>query len=584
MADTIKIGSLDISAFKVGSDNCKIYLGDTLLYPKNVSYKLVAQYSNTTEYKVECNGSTALTESEVTSYTTSKTAMTSAVISNCGESAFKVGNNSFCGCTSLSSVTLSEGITQIGNQAFRDTPNLRSITFPSTLDTIEATAFRLSGLRNVSGIPSGVTTLGSGAFADCLSLTSATIPSSVTGSSTSLFLRDSGLTEVHFEGTTAPALGADAFNGCTSLVKIYIPSCDCYDSYAAQSQFSGKTNIIYGENEEKCKQESYPYAFRRTSRGGTAFTIACNSSSANSITSANTRSGMTTAQVTSSTATETAVDMIFGDCCAEIEENAASAHTYLTGITISSKVKKIKANAFANNYRVSSITFGRGGTLQLQNAPFKNMSISASSAPNIDFTKLASLTLDVNTNPTFQNCKINRLTLPKSITISKTLCSGCTIGILTIGSNCVLRSDYGAPFYYITTATSNKINNIIIENGVTSLPNLCFCGLKGATSINIPNSVVSIGSQCFYGSSLTSVTIGSGITSIGQQAFDMSSSHSLTVTLNATTPPTLNTNATSIFNSTNTIIYVPDASVNTYKTASYWSSAASWIKPISEKP
>ena len=32
MADSIKIGSLDISAFKVGSDDCKIYLGDTLLY------------------------------------------------------------------------------------------------------------------------------------------------------------------------------------------------------------------------------------------------------------------------------------------------------------------------------------------------------------------------------------------------------------------------------------------------------------------------------------------------------------------------------------------------------------------------
>lgn len=35
MADTIKIGSLDISAFKVGSSDCKIYLGDTLLYPQN---------------------------------------------------------------------------------------------------------------------------------------------------------------------------------------------------------------------------------------------------------------------------------------------------------------------------------------------------------------------------------------------------------------------------------------------------------------------------------------------------------------------------------------------------------------------
>ncbi len=35
MADSIKIGNLDISAFKVGSDDCKVYLGDTLLYPQS---------------------------------------------------------------------------------------------------------------------------------------------------------------------------------------------------------------------------------------------------------------------------------------------------------------------------------------------------------------------------------------------------------------------------------------------------------------------------------------------------------------------------------------------------------------------
>lgn len=35
MANGIKIGNIDISAFKVGSDDCKVYLGDTLLYPQS---------------------------------------------------------------------------------------------------------------------------------------------------------------------------------------------------------------------------------------------------------------------------------------------------------------------------------------------------------------------------------------------------------------------------------------------------------------------------------------------------------------------------------------------------------------------
>ena len=59
MADTIKIGNLDISAFKVGSSDCKIYLGDTLLYPQSTPptpvsscYEIItqpiSQYSSTT--------------------------------------------------------------------------------------------------------------------------------------------------------------------------------------------------------------------------------------------------------------------------------------------------------------------------------------------------------------------------------------------------------------------------------------------------------------------------------------------------------------------------------------------------------
>jgi len=31
----VKLGTLDISAFKVGSGDCKVYLGDTLLYPQS---------------------------------------------------------------------------------------------------------------------------------------------------------------------------------------------------------------------------------------------------------------------------------------------------------------------------------------------------------------------------------------------------------------------------------------------------------------------------------------------------------------------------------------------------------------------
>ena len=59
MSDTIKIGNLDISAFKVGGADCSIYLGDTKLYPQStpptpvsscyeVIQQQISQYASTT--------------------------------------------------------------------------------------------------------------------------------------------------------------------------------------------------------------------------------------------------------------------------------------------------------------------------------------------------------------------------------------------------------------------------------------------------------------------------------------------------------------------------------------------------------
>ena len=63
----------------------------------------------------------------------------------------------FSSCTSLTSVTIPEGVTSIGNFAFYNCPSLTSVT-----------------------IPSSVTSIGNQAFEYCTGLTSVTIPSSVT--------------------------------------------------------------------------------------------------------------------------------------------------------------------------------------------------------------------------------------------------------------------------------------------------------------------------------------------------------------------------------------------------------------------
>ena len=246
MADTINIGNYEVSSFKVGSSDCKIYLGDTLLYPKTPSYKLILTYNDSTEYKIECDGTTALTASEVSGGSKPSSAITSAVVNACGQASFKIDANAFYGCSGMTAITLDNAITTIGNQSFMGCSGLTSFTFPTNLKQIESSCFRLCNQITNINVPSGVTYLGSGCFADMAALTAATIPATVTGTSTNLFLRDAALNNVHFLGTTAPALGLDAFKN-TGIQKIYIPDCDCYDSYAATAGMSGYTGYIYAE-------------------------------------------------------------------------------------------------------------------------------------------------------------------------------------------------------------------------------------------------------------------------------------------------------------------------------------------------
>lgn len=571
MANGIKIGNLDISAFKVGSLDCKVYLGNTLLYPNKIPYKLVAKYNGITEYTIDCDGTTALTQTEVNSLG-SVTAMTDAEIDSCSESSFRIDSNAFSGATSLTSVTLNEGVTAIGNQAFRDTTNLRNIVFPLTLDTIEATAFRFSGLRNVSGIPSGVTYLGSGCFADMYSLTAATIPASVTGSSTNLFLRDSGLTEVHFQRTTAPALGADAFKDCTSLIKIYIPSCDCYNSYAAQSQFSGKTSLIYAENGDYCYVPVMNFKLKRYLKSGQSPTTSCNSTSA--LTSGDVRNGyaMTVLSGTSSGLTKVEI----GDCITSISANTFRDMIQLTSITMSNNVTSIGNNAFrvqinsASENKIASVSLSKKLKTIGTNA-FLNIGYNASTRPSLTFSK----TVTSIGETAFKGGKIKSLTFENggSMSIGASAFTNCTGSTMTINTNSI--KSIGAYAF----RDFSGIKSVTLS-GVTSLSsdgyqfgqcnNLTDFTLYGNGSVTIPKHFV-------QSSILSAVTL-SGVTELSNlDALSTSSTASVRkLTMLDSTPPTIGTTSISSYNPT--VIYVPAGSVNAYKNASFWNSYASIIR------
>ena len=91
-----------------------------------------------------------------------------------------ISEETFYKCTSLTSITIPEGVTSIGTSAFIGCTSLTSIAIPSSVTSIGVQAFRECTSLTSIAIPEGVTSIGEQAFFNCSSLTSITIPSSVT--------------------------------------------------------------------------------------------------------------------------------------------------------------------------------------------------------------------------------------------------------------------------------------------------------------------------------------------------------------------------------------------------------------------
>ncbi|MBQ7214321.1 MAG: leucine-rich repeat domain-containing protein [Bacteroidales bacterium] len=118
---------------------------------------------------------------------------------------------------------------------------------------------------------------------------------------------------------------------------------------------------------------------------------------------------------------------------------------------------------------------------------------------------------------------------------------------------------------------------VSVPSGVTTIGPNAFFENHGLRSITIPNGVTIIGANAFdscYG--LLSIDIPSSVTSIGDSAFSRCAGVGA-FHIRATTPPTL---GSSVFSgiASDCVIYVPSASVNAYKSATNWSSYASYIQ------
>ena len=246
----------------------------------------------------------------------------------------------------------------------------------------------------------------------------------------------------------------------------------------------------------------------------------------------------------------------------------------LTSINIPSSVTSLGSCCFQYCSSLSSITIPSSVT-SIGKVCFANC------------TSLTSITVDEN-NPVYdsrENCNaiINTQSntmitgfastvIPSSVTSLGDQCfSGCeSLTSITIPSSVTSLGEWC--FYGCSSLTS-----INLPSSVTSLGEGCFHACSSLTSIDIPSSVTSIGEVCFFGCfALTSIVIPSSVTSIGDNCFIFCLSLQ-TMICEIPTAIKVDFFETPIEQAT---LYVPEASLDSYKATSPWSSFGT-ILPIS---
>ena len=138
-----------------------------------------------------------------------------------GKPVTRIGDFAFVNCTSLTSITIPDGVTSIGFAAFRGCSSLTSITIPDSVTSIGDYAFmRCSSLTSIT-IGAGVISIGDFAFYECSKLTSITIPDGVTSIGLRAFNGCTSLTSITFRGN-APTFGIRVFDLVPANARVFI--------------------------------------------------------------------------------------------------------------------------------------------------------------------------------------------------------------------------------------------------------------------------------------------------------------------------------------------------------------------------
>ena len=376
-----------------------------------------------------------------------------------------VGYSAFKGCTSLSSISfLPTSLTVIPQGAFEGCIGLTSITIPSGVTTIGANAFKgCTGITSIT-IPSTVTNIGANAFEGCIGLTSITIPSTVTNIGANAFKDCIGLTSITISGDNI-TIGANAFDGCTNIETVNI---------------AGSGNVGNRAFQNCTKLQSVSFDVGLINIGAYCFNQCPQLSSVN-----------------------------MNDCIATIGSYAFSGCGKLENVTWSSNLTSI-----------GSYSFQECTSLKKINVPAGMASLDLYSFWNCGKSILEITIEDHESSLTIVNAHYLQTLKPKGIYLGRNLVTPESNNVFRDNTSLTALEIGGSVTQSGNFAGCTKLSEVVLHEGVESIDEFAFNGCKDLLSIELPNSITTIGSYSFAGTGLTSIEIPNSVTSIGQSAFE----------------------------------------------------------------
>ena len=534
-------------------------------------------------------------------------------VTNIGTSAFQgctgiksvdvpyatIGASAFAGCTSLETLTLGSGCNSIGNSAFASCSKLTSVTIPNSVSSIGNSAFYGCSQMSTLTIGSGVTTIGTQAFYSC-----------------------SGLTKITCNASTPPTISSNTFSSSTYNLPLSVPNSAAALAYSKANYWKNFNTIIPQSSISNVfdfyKDGIY---YRKTSTNTVNVSMASGDPSYILTGPSDYLEVPQTVTCDGVTYTVTGVgDYAFQDCqvtnyiqlpptvtsigrmafngC-QSDVIVTGALTYLgnyafeyctTSETLYLNIDSIPSHTCYGCTNLSSIRLGDKvkyiGSSAFFNCPLSYISCDPIDPPTCESAVFTTYTATVTVPAPRAIVKYKAAYPWRNFTNYRSLIwydfvyNDLVYAITSMGTTNTVKVVGCEKTGVITVPSTVPFEGVTYN--VTEIGDRAFWsyepdnklrapGNSDYTSIYIPNSVTTIGSEAFgYCEGLTQITIPSSVTSIGSNAF-VGCSALTKLTSNRATPPTVQSTTFNNNMYSNVTLYVPSTTaVNTYKATTYW--------------